>query len=112
MVDQMNLGFTLTGWTVDQGGSCVQTTSSNLQCDFSVFSPGEIATVEIMGTFVSTTATTISNTVIVDLPFSRVAEENEIQNNVATVDTDILAAPTPTVTPTATSTPTSTTAKL
>ncbi len=113
MIDLMEPGFMLSGYTFDHGGVCAQMSQRELWCDFGAFDPGDIATVEITGTFVSATATTISNAVIVDFPISRVEELIETLNNFANAITDVLGPPGPTSTPTntPTTTPTPTTTK-
>ena len=108
VINQTELGFTLTGWTIDQGGFCEPITARDLKCFLSVFSPGEIATIEVTGFFVTATQTTISDVVLVDLLPNRIPEQNDVSNNSATVDTTVLPPPTPTATstPTITLTPT------
>ncbi|MCI0856593.1 MAG: DUF11 domain-containing protein, partial [Chloroflexi bacterium] len=105
VINQTVVGFTLTGWTIDQGGFCEVLTPRDLKCFLSVFSPGEIATIEVTGFFVTATETTISDVVLVDLLPNQVPEQNDVSNNSATVDTIVLAPP-PTPTPTNTPTPT------
>ena len=105
VINQSEPGFTISGWTVDQGGVCIPTTATQFECNFSVFEAGEIATIELTGSFVTVAETTISDVVLVDLPISRVTEQIETLNNIASEDTIVLAPP-PTPTPTDTPTPT------
>ena len=104
MINQEEPGFLLFGYTFDQGNCFVILMS--VRCDFDAFEPGEIVTVEIWGIFKSAMAATIANTVFVDLPLNRVAEQIETLNNIATEFTAVLAPPTPMATITPTPTPT------
>ena len=67
LIDQMAEGFTLSGWTVDFGGVCFTPTLRDLICDFGAFGGGESATITVTGSYITTTETIITNTVLVYL---------------------------------------------
>jgi hypothetical protein len=109
-LDSLPEGFVTTGFFATFQGVCelvaLQPTY-RVNCHFTVFDPGEVAVMTVMGRMTTAAQSPVSNTVFVDLPSNDTAEANEISNNIASVDVDVVAH-TPTPTNTRTSTPTRT----